>query len=37
MRRMGARKGRSAKRFQARAGKTMALNLRSPLRGGWRL
>jgi len=37
MRRMGAGKGRSAKRFKARAGKTMALNLRNPLRGGSRL
>jgi hypothetical protein len=37
MRRMGMSKGKSARKFRGRAGKTMALNLRSPLRGGWRL
>jgi hypothetical protein len=37
MRRMGMQKGKSARRFKGRAAKTMGLNLRNPLRGGWRL
>jgi len=37
MRRHGVSKGKSARKFKGRHGKTMALNLRSPLRGGWRL
>ena len=37
MYRMGMQKGKSGRRFKGRAEKTMALNLRNPLRGGWRL